>query len=84
MGVSFLLLCVFGWGTAENGLVLYVPYFAWAFLGLLGGGLAALSTRLRQERWLPPVFGGLAVATALGTVAALARMLAFLSEAWPA
>lgn len=32
---SFLLLCVVGWGTFENGLVLYTLYFSWAFLSLI-------------------------------------------------
>lgn len=32
---SFLILCVVGWGTAENGLVLYTLYFSWAFLSLI-------------------------------------------------
>lgn len=32
---SFVMLCVLGWGTAENGLILYSLYFSWAYLGLL-------------------------------------------------
>jgi len=32
---SFILLCVVGWGTAENGLILYSLYFSWAFIILL-------------------------------------------------
>lgn len=32
---SFLILCVAGWGTSENGLVLYTLYFSWAFVVLL-------------------------------------------------
>lgn len=32
---SFILLCVAGWGTAENGLILYSLYFSWAFIVLL-------------------------------------------------
>ncbi len=31
---SFIVLCVVGWGTKENGLVLYTLYFSWAFLSL--------------------------------------------------
>lgn len=31
---SFLLLCAVGWGTAENGLILYSLYFSWAYLAL--------------------------------------------------
>ena len=32
---SFLLLCLLGWGTSENGLVLYTLYFGWAFVSLI-------------------------------------------------
>jgi len=32
---SFLILCVGGWGTSENGLVLYIFYFSWAYVSLL-------------------------------------------------
>ena len=32
---SFALLCVMGWGTNENGLILYSLYFSWAFIILI-------------------------------------------------
>lgn len=32
---SFLLLCVVGWGTQENGLNLYSLYFSWAYIVLV-------------------------------------------------
>lgn len=32
---SFLILCVFGWGTQENGLILYSLYFFWAYISLI-------------------------------------------------
>lgn len=32
---SFFILCLIGWGTVENGLVLYNTYFGFAFLSLL-------------------------------------------------
>lgn len=32
---SFILLCLIGWGTAENGLNLYSLYFSWAFILLI-------------------------------------------------
>ena len=28
---SFIILCIVGWGTVENGLILYSLYFSWAF-----------------------------------------------------
>lgn len=35
IGFSFVILCVIGWGTAENGLILYALYFYWAYLVLI-------------------------------------------------
>ncbi|MDR1384015.1 MAG: hypothetical protein LBJ67_09255 [Planctomycetaceae bacterium] len=32
---SFLILCVVGWGTHENGLILYSLYFGWAYFSLI-------------------------------------------------
>lgn len=32
---SFLLLCIIGWGTVENGLILYSLYFSWAIVSLV-------------------------------------------------
>ncbi len=44
---SFLLLCVLGWGTSENGLVLYTLYFGWAFVSLI---LLLIERLFRQIR----------------------------------
>ena len=44
---SFLLLCVLGWGTSENGLVLYTLYFGWAFVSLI---LLLINRLFRQIR----------------------------------
>ncbi len=32
---SFVVLCLVGWGTKENGLILYSLYFSWAYIVLL-------------------------------------------------
>lgn len=33
IGFSVFLLVILGWGTFENGLILYALYFAWAYIG---------------------------------------------------
>jgi hypothetical protein len=35
IGFAFALICLVGWGTTENGTVLYSLYFFWAFMVLL-------------------------------------------------
>lgn len=32
---SFIILCVIGWGTSENGLIIYGVYFSWAYFILI-------------------------------------------------
>lgn len=32
---SFVILCLIGWGTAENGMILYSYYFIWPFVILI-------------------------------------------------
>lgn len=33
-GMSFLILCAAGWGVSENGMVIYMAYFGWAYVCL--------------------------------------------------
>lgn len=43
---SFVMLCVLGWGTAENNLILYALYFGWALWVLVYQLLEKLDGRL--------------------------------------
>ena len=44
---SVVMLLILGWGTAENGLILYSLYFGWAFLVLLFQLVEKLESTLR-------------------------------------
>ncbi|WP_336776046.1 hypothetical protein [Paenibacillus sp. MMO-58] len=46
---SFVMLCVVGWGTAENGLILYSLYFSWAFMALL---FMLIDKLLARHHWV--------------------------------
>lgn len=81
---AWLLLGVAGWGTAENGLVLYVLYFAWAFVGLAALLLERLMRAVGAARWLGALYLVLALLTLCNTLPALADMLAFLHLYYPA
>lgn len=63
VGFSMLLLLVMGWGTAENGLILYALYFGWAFFQLLFQLLEWVAEKLGAA-WLVPV-GSLGAAAAM-------------------
>ncbi len=47
---SFVLLCLVGWGTAENGLVLYTLYFSWVYLVLAYLTLDALLKKWKSAQ----------------------------------
>lgn len=82
-GFSFLVLGVWGMGTAQNEQSLYVTHFAWAFLAPLAGGVAWAFGKLRLARVTPWVFLGFACVTAWMTVRAFVPMVAYLAEMWP-
>lgn len=83
VGFSVVLLLIMGWGTAENGLLLYALYFGWAFFLLL----FQLVQRL-DEKWgrgyllyavgIAGVFGMLAV-----NLPALAELVEFGIACYP-
>lgn len=64
---SLLLFLVVGYGTAENGLILYSHYFAWSFLGLYYMAIRKLCYLGGEKRGklLFFIFGGVAAAILL-------------------
>ena len=48
---SSVILFVIGWGTVENGLVLYSLYFAWSFLTLLFMGIEKIFEKLPSLKY---------------------------------
>ena len=47
---SILLLGVMGWGAAEDGLILYTFYFAWAFICLMFKGIERMLSKVPKIR----------------------------------
>ncbi len=81
---SAALLFVLGWGTAENGLILYSLYFCWAFYSLLFKLLETLCEKLRLK-WLLYAACALLFAVLLWfNIPGIGRMLAFAAEYYPA
>ena len=54
-GISFTLLCIIGWGSAENGMIIYSLYFGWAYLVLMFMILTRLSEKIRLKILIPLV-----------------------------
>lgn len=49
VGFSVVILLLLGWGTSENGLILYVLYFGWAILMLLFQLMEKLEETLKRK-----------------------------------
>lgn len=78
-----MLLCL-GWGTKENGLILYALYFGWAFLVLLFQLVEAIEDKL-NVKFLVPIFSiGCTVVLILINIPAIAEMLSFAITYYPA
>lgn len=82
MAFSLLLLGIVGWGTIDNGLMLYTLYFGWAFVAMafqLGDWL------LHRWRILEIVFFlGLILFVGLRNVTSLKAALVFATQFFPA
>ena len=51
--LSIIILVVFGWGTYENGLILYSLYFGWAFIVLLFQLIDVIQNKLKLKFLTP-------------------------------
>lgn len=77
VGFSFVVLCVLGWGTQENGLILYALYFGWAFAMLLYQLVQWIGEKTRAAFLLPAVSAVGAVWMLLNNIPAMAELLRF-------
>lgn len=83
VGFSVVMLLVLGWGTEENGLILYSLYFGWAFLVLLFQLVEKIQDKLKVK-FLIPV---LTLCTSVGLLAinipAVVEMVSFAITYYP-
>ncbi|MDR1735176.1 MAG: hypothetical protein LBR73_09910 [Oscillospiraceae bacterium] len=79
---SFVVLCLIGWGTAENGLILYSLYFGWSYtalLVLLAEKLLARFYKIRAVLYLTAALAAVSV-----NLPALIDMIYKLADSYPA
>lgn len=81
--VSFLLLCVLGWGTAENGLTLYTLFFGWAYAALLAYLTESLMKAVKLERFSWAVYAAAAAAMLLYNLPRLRELMLFACTYYP-
>lgn len=83
VGFSFVVLCVLGWGTQENGLILYALYFGWAFAMLLYQLVQWIGEKTRAAFLVPAVSAVGAVWLLLNNVPAMAQLVKFALTYYP-
>lgn len=82
--ISAVILLGFGWGTRENGLILYSLYFGWALFALLFKLMECLEEKLKVKNFC--FFGSLAASAALLAlnIPKIYAMLEFAAKTYPA
>lgn len=82
MAFSLLLLGIVGWGTIDNGLMLYSLYFGWAYVAMCVQFIDHVLERVRPAKLA--VLGLIFVVTAVINFAALKEVLLFATQFFPA
>lgn len=80
---SALVLLIFGWGTKENGLILYSLYFGWAFLVLLFQLIERIGALLNTHFLLPLLSIGSPVALITVNLPAIHNLVVFAITNYP-
>lgn len=82
IGFSFLLLGVIGWGTIDNGLMLYTLYFGWAYVAMC---FQLIDRGLAWDRAVKmAVMLGVTAVVLMFNVLALRDVLVFATQFFPA
>jgi hypothetical protein len=82
MGFSLLLLGLIGWGTIDNGLLLYSLYFGWAFVTMSFQLIDQLLDRVRYFKLTVLVTAVLVIGVI--NITALKAVLVFATQFYPA
>ena len=80
---SVVMLLGLGWGTKENGLILYTLYFGWAFLVLLFQLVEKIENKLNTKFFVPVFSIGCAVVLAVINIPAILEMVNFAITYFP-
>ncbi len=80
---SFFITVIIGWGTAENGLILYSIYFGWAFFVLLFQLAERICEKFKCKFILPVLSVGTSVYLLAVNIPGIMDMINFLAENYP-
>lgn len=80
---SFLLLALVGWGSAENGMILYSLYFSWAFVVLVYSFILSVSKKINLKIFVP-IFSFIVIAVMVVlNFSAICDLLEFAIKCYP-
>lgn len=80
---SIVMLLILGWGTQENGLILYALYFGWAYFILIYRFVEKLAKTFRIPFIIPVIFGIAILLLLYKNVPAMIDMIKFAAQAYP-
>lgn len=83
VGFSIIMIPVLGWGTKENGLILYSLYFGWAYLVLLFQLIEKIENKLNIRVLLSVLSVGCISVLAFVNVPAIFDMVNFAITYYP-
>lgn len=80
---SFLVLVIIGWGSSENGMILYALYFGWAFLVLIYQLILSIAKKLNIKAITIIFSTVVTVALAVINIFAIKDLLQFAISYYP-
>ena len=80
---SAFILLIFGWGTNENGLILYSLYFGWAFIILLIQLIEKIENQLHSKYMLPITIGIASIVLFTMNFPLIMEMMSFAAANFP-
>lgn len=83
MCFSVLVLVGIGWGSAENGMVLYSLYFGWPFLVLIFSFFKYIEERLRTKFIIPVMTGVMTLLLLLSNIPSIVDLINYAITEYP-
>ena len=84
VGFSIVMLLIIGWGTAENGLILYSLYFGWAYAALLFQLIETIVDKLCINWFFPVITLSCCALLLFFNIPAILKMIDFATTYYPA
>lgn len=81
---SFVLLCIMGWGSFENGMILYSLYFGWALMVLAFQLIRKIAELTKKKYMLPTLTIIISIAMLIANAKGIFDIIQFATAYYPA